>query len=301
MDENSEEGRVLAHCESLPTPDPTPRGPSRIPGTNPGALSSPSPRSREGKLTFIEHLILTGHFPGMMSCNHHSNPSGRYYCQSHFTRREAEIQKKTKNLPKVINAGSQRVGSPTWVGLQCPTLPPQVPFSLGSGCSETVGCCFSPFPTRWGPSLYLSLQPGMGAQPRLSGRGLLTHRARPQPAGGGSHRGQPGLARAPCARGAWPTPSAETRGPFRAPGPAPKPPPGSSPQRGHAGKLGVDPAQLPKASLFPCPPPSTWADAPLLPPPLLLSCLPAPSQDPGHWLPHPPLTPFHNSFSDHSV
>lgn len=185
------------------------------------------------------------------------------------------------------------MGSPTWVGLQCPTLPPQVPFSLGSGCSETVGCCFSPFPTRWGPSLYLSLQPGMGAQPGLSGRGLLTHRARPQPAGGGSHRGQPGLARAPCARGAWPTPSAETRGPFRAPGPAPKPPPGSSPQRGHAGKLGVDPAQLPKASLFPCPPPARGLTPPSSPlHSLCLACLPLPrTQATGFpTLPSPPST-----------
>lgn len=123
MDENSEEGRVLAHCESLPGPDPNPRGPSRTPGAKPSALSPPSPRSGEGKLTFIEHLVLTGHFPCMMSCNHHSCPSGRYYCQCHFARGEAEIQKKKqKNLPKVMNVGSQGIGCLTWVGLQCSTL-----------------------------------------------------------------------------------------------------------------------------------------------------------------------------------
>lgn len=63
MDENSEEGRVLAHCESLPGPDPNPRGPSRTHGANPCALSPPARRCREGKLTFAQRPVLTGQPP----------------------------------------------------------------------------------------------------------------------------------------------------------------------------------------------------------------------------------------------
>lgn len=74
MDENSEEDRVLAHCENLGGPDPNPRGPSRTRRANPCALSPSSPRSREGTLTFTQRLVLTGHFPPMMSCNQHRSP-----------------------------------------------------------------------------------------------------------------------------------------------------------------------------------------------------------------------------------
>lgn len=77
MDENSEEGRVLAHCVTLPGPDPNPRGPSRTHGANPCALSPPSQRCRQRKLTFAERLVVTEQSPQMMSRDHpRSTPVG---------------------------------------------------------------------------------------------------------------------------------------------------------------------------------------------------------------------------------
>lgn len=51
---------------------------------------------------------------------------------------------------------------------------PLASHSLGlrPGCSQAEAAAFpQPFPTRWGPSLYLPLLPGTEAQARLSGRG----------------------------------------------------------------------------------------------------------------------------------
>ena len=56
MDENPEGERILDHYESLPGPDPNPRGPSRTPRANPCALDPLSPKSKEGKLTVSEHI-----------------------------------------------------------------------------------------------------------------------------------------------------------------------------------------------------------------------------------------------------
>ena len=143
MDENSEGGRVLAHCESLPGPDPNPRDPSRIPGANPCALGPPSPESKEGKLTFIERLVLLGHFPCLMSCNPPSRPSGRYYCQYHFTPEKAAIQKNQRTCPSHKSREPQ--GGESKAGLPPGSHSQQVPPS-GAGVLLKWRLLLSPLP-----------------------------------------------------------------------------------------------------------------------------------------------------------
>lgn len=98
MDENPEGGRVLAHCESyLADPNcPHPR-PFQDPWSqslSPACTLGPSFLQIRGrKTTFVERLVLAGHFSCMMSQNPHCSLSGKYYCWCHFTREEAEIQK----------------------------------------------------------------------------------------------------------------------------------------------------------------------------------------------------------------
>lgn len=193
--------------------------------------------------------------------------------------------KESAQVVSLVNLGSPRAGVQ-------PRPASSILLSAGprlQGSPEVEAAAFPPSPLD-GVLLPTCLF-CLGAKPRLSRRGLLTHRAPSSASWGWKPRRLARPGEGTVCPGSLAHTQRSDKAPIQGPPPRPQATTRIQPAEGTRWEVGGGSGTITKGLIVSLSPTSTWADAPL---PLHSLCLPspAPSQDPGRWLPCLPASPL---------